>query len=106
VRQPEASALDYEVWAATPGQHHVVHQGRVVGYATRYADPGHGDLWQATVADQVHALRPTHAKTRRGFVHSSDAAAHVMDVHRDVAQIENSGVWRPAIGGGPNVAGH
>lgn len=106
VRQPEASALDYEVWAPSPAQHHVTHQGSVVGYATQYQDPGHGPLWQAIVADHVHALAPTRKKTQGGFVHASDAAQHVADFHRDVAQIESSGVWRPVIGGGPNVPGH
>lgn len=107
VRQPEASALDYEVWAATPTQHHVAHQGKVIGYATQYQDAGHGPLWSATLADDVHAVAPGHRKTTPGFVHSTDAAHHVMDTHRDVAQIENSGVWRggPPMAG-PNLPGH
>lgn len=106
VRQPEASALDYEVWAATPAQHHVAHQGRVIGYATQYQHPGAGPLWRASLADEVHALNPDHRQHTTGFVHASDAAQHVMDAHRDVAQIENSGVWRPDPSGGPNLPGH
>jgi hypothetical protein len=106
VRQPDASALQYEAYATSPAQHHIVHQGSVIGYATQYQHPGAGPLWQATLADHVHALDPDRRKTTPGFVHASDAAQHVMDSHRDVAQIENVGSWRPAIGGGPNVPGH
>lgn len=106
VRTP--SALEYQTYETVPGQQqHVVHNGVPVGYVQRYQDPGHGALWSATVADQVHARRPDHVQTQRGFVHASDAAHHVMDAHRDVAQVESSGIWRPGpVGGGPNVPGH
>lgn len=107
VRQPETSALDYEVWAPTPAQHHIAHQGSVIGYATQYSDPGHGLLWSATLADGLHAMDPHRRKTTPGFVHASDAAQHVMDAHRDVAQVENVGNWRPGpANSGPNLPGH
>lgn len=104
----KASALDYMTYETVPGQQqHVTHKGQVVGYVQKYSDPGHGALWSATIADQVHARRPDRAQTQRGFVHSADAAHHVMDAHRDVAQVESSGIWRPGPpGGGPNLPGH
>jgi len=105
VRTP--SALEYQTFETVPGQQqHVVHNGQVVGYVQKYNDPGHGALWSAVRADHVAARDPHRRQTTRGFVHSSDAAHHVMDAHRDVAQIENSGVWRPAPGAGPNLPGH
>lgn len=104
----QASALEYQTYETVPGQQqHVVHGGQVVGYVQRYQDPGHGPLWSAVLADHVHARNPDRAKNRRGFLHSADAAHHVMDAHRDVAQIENSGIWRPGPpGAGPNLPGH
>lgn len=105
VRTP--SALDYQTFETVPGQQHVVaHKGVPVGYVTKYADPGHGPLWSATLADGFHARNPTHAQTQRGFVNASDAHHNLMDRHRDVAQIENVGNWRPAVGEGPNLPGH
>lgn len=95
VRQPDASSLNYQVFTATPDQHHVTHGGSVVGYVQKYQDPGHGPLWAATLHDSVHAKNPDAAKTVKGFVYPIDAAHNVMDRHRDVAQIENSGSWRP-----------
>lgn len=101
-KQP--SALEYQTFETVPGQQqHVVHKGQVVGYVQKYNDPGHGPLWSAVVHPDVHALSPTRNQTQRGFVHSADAAQHVSDFHRDVAQVENVGSWRPAIGGGPHI---
>lgn len=104
----QASALEYQTYETVPGQQqHVTHQGTPIGYVQKYQDPGHGALWSAVLSDQLHALNPHRAQTQRGFVHSSDAAHHVMDAHRDVAQIESSGVWRPGpTGAGPNLPGH
>jgi hypothetical protein len=103
----QASALEYQTYETVPGQQHaVVHRGVPIGYVQKYSDPGHGPLWSAVIADHVHARNPHRAQTQRGFVHDSDAHAHVMDAHRDVAQIESSGVWRPGPpGGGPNLPG-
>lgn len=104
-RQP--STVDYQTYETVPGQQHaVVHKGVPIGYVQKYNDPGHGPLWSAVVADHIHARNPTHSQTQRGFVNASDAHGHLMDRHRDVAQIENSGVWRPALDGGPNLPGH
>jgi len=104
-RQP--SALEYQTYETVPGQQqHVTHDNRVVGYVQKYADPGHGPLWSGVLHPDVHALNPTHSANQRGFVHAADAAHWVMDRHRDVAQIENVGNWRPAPGGGPNLPGH
>jgi hypothetical protein len=106
VRTP--STLEYQTYETVPGQQqHVVHNGIPVGYVQKYNDPGHGPLWSAVLADHVHARNPDRAQTQRGFTHSADAAHHVMDAHRDVAQIENVGIWRPGpIGAGPNLPGH
>jgi hypothetical protein len=102
------SALDYQTYEAVPGQQHVVvHKGIPVGYVSRYQDPGHGPLWSATLADGFHARNPTAAQTQRGFVHASDAHGNLMERHRDVAQIENVGSWRPGpVNAGPNLPGH
>ena len=105
VRQP--STLDYATYETVPGQQqHVVHNGIPVGYVQKYNDPGHGPLWSAVLADHVAVRDPHRRQTQRGFTHASDAAHHVMDAHRDVAQIENVGVWRPAMGAGPNLPEH
>jgi hypothetical protein len=106
VQQP--SALEYQTFETVPGQQQaVVHRGVPVGHVQKYTDPGHGPLWSAVLADHVHARRPSGRQVQRGFVDPIDAAAHVMDAHRDVAQIEGSGVWRPGPpGAGPNLPGH
>jgi len=101
-----ASALDYQAYAQTPTQHVVVHNNTPVGYVHQYTDPGHGPLWAATLADHVHALNTHRPKTQPGFVEPTDAAQHIADAHRDVAQIENVGSWRPVLGAGPNMPGH
>jgi len=105
-KQP--SALEYQTYETVPGQQqHVVHKGVPIGYVQKYNDPGHGPLWSAVIADQVHARNPHRAQTQRGFLHASDAVGHLTDAHRDVAQIESSGIWRPGPpGGGPNLPGH
>lgn len=104
----QASTRDYQTYETVPGQqHHVTHRGQVVGYVQRYNDPGHGPLWSAVLADPVARRAPHIRQTQRGFTHVSDAVGHVTGVHRDVAQIENSGVWRPGPpGSGPNLPGH
>lgn len=103
----QASALEYQTFETVPGQQHaVVHKGVPVGYVQKYNDPGHGPLWSATLDDRFHQRNPTHAQTQRGFVNASDAHGHLMDRHRDVAQIESSGSWRPSLDGGPNLPGH
>ncbi len=102
-----ASALEYQAFETVPGQQHVVtHKGVPVGYVQKYNDPGHGPLWSARLADGFHQRNPTHAQIQRGFVHAADAHGNLMDRHRDVAQIENSGSWRPALDGGPNLPNH
>lgn len=104
----KASALEYQTYAQAGGtQQRVDHKGVPIGYVQRYNDPGHGALWSATVADHVAARAPHVRPVQRGFLHSSDAVGHVMDVHRDVAQIESSGTWRPGpTDSGPNLPGH
>lgn len=105
-KQP--SALEYQTYETAPGQQqHVVHKGVTVGYVQKYNDPGHGPLWSAVLADHVSRRDPHRAQTQRGFVHSSDAVHHITDAHRDVAQIESVGVWRPGpVNAGPNLPGH
>lgn len=103
----QSSSLDYQTYETVPGQQQtVVHKGVPVGYVQKYNDPGHGPLFSAVLADHVHARNPTRAQTQRGFVYAADAAHHIMDGHRDVAQIENVGNWRPDPAGGPNLPGH
>lgn len=104
----QASALEYQTFETVPNnQQTVTHKGVPIGYVQRYHDPGHGPLWSAVIDRQVHARNPDRAQAQRGFLHAADAAHHVMDAHRDVAQIENSGVWRPGPpGAGPNLPGH
>lgn len=106
VKQP--SALEYQTFAQAGGtQRMVAHKGVPIGYVQKYNDPGHGALWSATIADHVHARDPHRRQTQRGFVDVADAESHVTCAHRDVAQIESSGVWRPGpIDSGPNLPGH
>jgi len=104
----QASALEYRTYETVPGQQRtVVHQGVPIGYVQKYNDPGHGPLWSAVLADHVAARAPHVRRVQRGIVNVSDAEHHVMDAHRDVAQIENSGIWRPGpANSGPNLLGH
>lgn len=103
----KASALEYQTYAQAGGtQRAVHHKGVPIGYVQKYDDPGHGALWSATIADHVSRRAPHVRQTQRGFVHASDAESHITDAHRDVAQIESSGVWRPTLGAGPNLPGH
>lgn len=104
----QASTTDYQSFEKVPGQQiHVTHKGVPIGYVQKYQDPGHGPLWSATIADQVHARNPHRRQVQRGFVHSSDAEGHILDAHRDVVQIENVGHWRPGpLNAGPNLPGH
>lgn len=104
VRQPDAGT--YQQQYVSPDQSHIKHGGATIGYVQKYIDPQHGPLYSATLADEVHKGSTDVAKTRRGFVGPADAAAHVIQAHRDIAQVESVGNWRPAPDGGPNLPGH
>jgi len=92
VSQP--SSLRFDVHAVSPAQAHVKLGSAVVGYVNRYQDPQHGDLYSATFHDAVLAMAPQLRKTQTGFHTPADAANHIADNTRDIAQIENIGSWR------------
>jgi len=101
VRHPDSSELVYDVFSATPVQQVVMHGNREVGRINQRSG-----LWEPTIHPDVHAGNPHHPRTGPGFVNASDAVHHLTTFHRDVAQIENVGGWRPRAGEGPNLPGH
>jgi hypothetical protein len=92
VSQP--SSLRFDVHAVGPAQAHVKLGSAVVGYVNRYSDPQHGDLYSATFHDKVLARAPHLRRTQAGFHTPADAANHIADNTRDIAQIEHIGSWR------------
>lgn len=92
VNQP--SSLRFDVRAVSPTQAHVKLGDSTVGYVNEYPDPQHGRLYSATFHDAVLARAPHLRKTQAGFHSPVDAANHIADNSRDIAQIENIGSWR------------
>jgi hypothetical protein len=93
VNQP--SSLRFDVHATnSPRQFHVRLGNNVVGTVSGYTDPQHGDLYSATFHPRVLAMATHLSPTRRGFTSVVDAANHIADNTRDIAQIENIGQWR------------
>ena len=104
VRQPDAGT--YQSVPVGPDQLHIKLNGNTIGYVQRYIDSQHGPMYRAQLDDAAHRGHTSVSKTRSGFVGLADAAAHVVQAHRDIAQIESVGNWRPALDGGPNLPGH
>jgi hypothetical protein len=93
VNQP--SSLRFDVHQTnSPGQFHVRLGDNTVGYVNEYPDPQHGRLYSATFHPKVLAMATHLSPTRKGFVSKVDAANHIADNCRDIAQIENIGGWR------------
>jgi hypothetical protein len=93
VNQP--SSLRFDVHGTNnPRQFHVKLGDNIVGYVSGYRDPQHGDLYSATFHPKVLAMATHLSPTRKGFVSVVDAANHIADNSRDIAQIENIGSWR------------
>lgn len=91
----QPSSLRFDVHATnSPGQFHVRLGPNTVGYVNRYSDPQHGDLYSATFHPRVVEMATHLSPTRKGFVSVADAANHIADNSRDIAQIENIGGWR------------
>jgi len=92
VSQP--SSLRFDVHAVSPAQFHVRLGPNTVGYVNRYSDPQHGDLYSATFHPKVVEMATHLTPTRKGFTSVADAANHIADNTRDIAQIESVGSWR------------
>jgi hypothetical protein len=92
VNQP--SSLRFDVHAVSPTQAHVKLGDNIVGYVNQYRDPVHGDLYSATFHPAVLTRARHLRRTQSGFTSRVDAANHIADNSRDIAQIENIGSWR------------